>query len=259
MTSIIEKRRNIHLELQEQKAKNRQLRKELDRAVSLAGMGAAAAIIAHEINNLLTPIGNYAALALKYPEDRKLIEKALKQTYENCRHASGVVSAILSVASGQKQQKEKVNLAKLVDEVFRCICRDFSKDNIRTDINISPDLTINAVPSNIQQVLMNLIINARDSMLGKGGILSIRASKNENIITIEVKDSGSGIKKEYLTSIFEPFFSTKDKTAKSGSGLGLYLCKKVVDEHEGTISVESQPQVGTTFIITLPDESAETV
>ncbi len=256
MTSAIEKRRNLHLELQEQKAKAEQLTKELNKIASLANMGAATAIIAHEINNLLTPLGNYAALALKYPDDQELVKKALRQTYENSRQAGEVISAILNVANGQSQGKKLVNLKNLVDEVFRCICRDFSKDNINIAVDIPEELTVNVISPKLQQAIMNLILNARDAMLEKGGILAIKARKFENNVIIEIKDSGCGIKKEHLNNIFEPFFSTKvrtsDKTGGSGSGLGLYFCKKVIDEHNGTISVESEPQLGSAFTITLP-------
>lgn len=257
MTSAIEKRRSLHLELQEQKARNEQLKKELNGMASLANMGAATAIIAHEINNLLTPLGSYTALALKYPDDHNLVQKALRQAYENSKQACEVISAILTVANGQPQEKKQVNLRKLVDEVFRCICRDFSKDNINIVIDIPEDLTVNAMTAKLQQAIMNLILNARDAMLKKGGILAIKALKFEKNVIIDVKDSGCGIEKKHLSRIFEPFYSTKERSrdnmGNSGSGLGLYLCKKVVDEHGGTISIESEPQLGSAFTITLPE------
>lgn len=257
MTSIIEKRRNLHLELEKQKAETEKLNKELDGAAPLAGVGASVAMIAHEINNLLTPLGNYAALARKHPDDHELALKVLNRTCENCSKASEVLDAILAVANGRGQQKKRVNLRSMVDEVFRCICRDFSKDNIKVQIDIPDDLTVNVVPVKLQQVFMNLILNARDAMLGSGGKLSIRAKTSEQQIVIEVRDDGCGIEKQYLGKMFEPFFTTKkrqeDNMVKSGSGLGLYLCRRVIDEHGGTISVNSEPARGSTFTITLPE------
>jgi signal transduction histidine kinase len=258
LTSIIEKRRNLHLELKKQKAKTKKLGKELDGVAPLVGVGASMAMIAHEINNLLTPLGSYAALALKHSDDHELACKVLERTCENCKHASEVVQAILSVVNGRKQEKERVNLSRLVDKVFRCICRDLSKDNIRVEINIPDDLTVNVVPVKLQQVLMNLVLNAREAMLGSGGTLSIKAQTSKEQVTIEVRDSGCGIEKKYLTRMFEPFFTTKNgqgdnNMVQSGSGLGLYLCQRVIDEHGGTISVESEPDMGSTFIITLPE------
>ena len=101
---------------------------------------------------------------------------------------------------------------------------------------------------------MNLILNARDAMLAKGGTLKIKADQTKNQTTIEVTDTGCGIEPENLNRIFTPFFTTKSKedSQTTGSGLGLAFCKKIIDEHAGTITVESTPSKGTTFKITLP-------
>jgi len=102
---------------------------------------------------------------------------------------------------------------------------------------------------------MNLILNARDAMLGSGGILTIRAWEDSDCMRIEVQDSGEGIDSSDLDKIFEPFFTTKSKDSPApacGAGLGLAFCKKIVDSYNGSISVESKPMEGTAFIITLP-------
>ena len=166
---------------------------------------------------------------------------------------------MLAVADGQTQDKKNVRLIALVKEVFACLCRDFAKDGITVKIEIAEDLTVWGVPVQIQQVLMNLILNARDAMLPHGGVLTIKAQDTDAAVQIEVADTGCGIEGTDLERIFEPFFTSKtDKNSpskRSGSGLGLVFCKTVIDEHGGCISVESKPDEGTAFKITLPKPS----
>jgi len=136
------------------------------------------------------------------------------------------------------------------------LCRDFGKDGITVEIQIPRGLSIWAVPVQIQQVLMNLILNARDAMLPGGGTLTIRAADKIDTVHIEVSDTGCGIEPDDLANIFDSFFTTKnDEKASSencGSGLGLAFCKKVIEAHNGSISVESEPAMGSTFKISLP-------
>ena len=255
---LLEKRVCLHRKVEDHQQQADILKTQLNSLQGVANIGSATCMIAHEINNLLTPISSYAALALNNPEDKALATKALTKAMRNCERASKVMESILALANGQKQEKQSCNVASMVAEVFNCLCRDFSKDGITVNITIPKELTIIAVPVQIQQVLMNLILNARDAMLPGGGILSIKAFDTSESIFVEVSDSGCGIKPENLAKIFEPFFSTKKdgKTASqgSGSGLGLTFCKRIVDEHGGTISVESEITKGSKFIITLPKQ-----
>lgn len=213
-------------------------------------------MIAHEMNNLLTPLGNYATLAMKSPDDKALVEKALVKTAQSCERASKIMESLLAMADGKTQEKKNARLIALVEEIFTCLCRDFSKDGITVKIQIPEDLAVWVVPVQIQQVLMNLILNARDSMLPRGGILNIKAVESSDAVQIEVADTGCGIEPGDLQNIFESFFTTKidgnRPSRYSGSGLGLAFCKKIVDAHGGCISVESQPERGSTFTITLP-------
>jgi signal transduction histidine kinase len=228
---------------------------QMSQLEALANIGITTSMIAHEINNLLTPLANYAALALNNPEDIALSKKALVKTANNCKRATNIMQSILKVANGDNT-KHNTNLKLLVDDIFNCLCRDFSKDNIKVNIDIPGDLEIYAVPIDIQQVLMNLILNARDAMLSRGGSLTISARCDSQQIEIQVADTGSGIAFEDQVLIFDPFFSTKkndDNTSEmGGSGLGLAFCKKAVEEHNGQISVRSKMMEGTTFLITLP-------
>jgi signal transduction histidine kinase len=255
LASVIEKRVSLHKQLQKQQDENTALKSQVSRLQALANIGTATCMIAHEINNLLTPSENYAALALKNPDDKALAEKALQKTVQNCKQASKIMESILAVANGEAEEKKEVLLSTLVEEVFQCLCRDFAKDMITVKIQIPQDLKVWAVPVQIQQVLMNLVLNAREAMLN-GGVLTIEAHPTADSVKIEVRDTGCGIVADDLKNIFEPFFTTKrNKEPRSphcGSGLGLAFCKEIVGAHGGCISAESKPDIGTSFKITLP-------
>jgi len=256
LTRIIEKRLSLHKSLACQQQQNNTLKFQVSQLQALANIGVNTCMIAHEINNLLTPLSSYAALALQNPHDKALAEKSLQKTARNCERAIKVMASILAVANGETQEKKKVLLDTLVEEIFLCLCRDFAKDSIELNIQIPDNLTVRCIPVEIQQVLMNLILNARDAMLPHGGILTIKAHDNPDEVRISVCDTGCGIEPDLLNKIFEPFFTTKaDKkipSQASGSGLGLAFCKKVIEAHDGSITVESRLAKETTFEITLP-------
>lgn len=256
MASIIEKRLSLHKRLANQQQQNDILKSQITQLQALANIGTATCMIAHEINNLLTPLASYASVALNNPDDKALTEKALQKTARNCQRASEIMESILSLANGETQQKKNVRLLDAVEEIFACLCRDFAKDSITVEIGIPEDLAVWAVPVQIQQVLMNLILNARDAMLPRGGILTIKAKDTIDAVLIEVRDTGCGIEPADLKRIFEPFFTTKaDKKSpsqRSCFGVGLAFCKSIIDAHKGCISVESEPGKETTFKIILP-------
>ena len=256
MTRIIEKRRSLHKHVVSQQQQNNVLKSQITQLQAFANIGTATCMIAHEINNLLTPLGSYAALALNNPNDKPLAEKALKRAVRNCERASKIMESMLAVANGQTQQKKNTRLIILLEEIFSCLCRDFTKDGITVNIQIPPALTVWAVPVQIQQVLMNLILNARNAMLPAGGTLTIKAQDITDAVQIEVIDTGCGVEPADLKNIFEPFFTAKagkkPSNKHAGSGLGLAFCRKIVDAHDGCISVESKQDEGTTFKITLP-------
>jgi len=259
LTRIIEKRLSLHKHLADQRQRNDTLKSQMTQLQALANIGTATYMVAHEINNLLTPLANFATLALNNPDDKLLSEKALRKAVQNCERASEIMESMLAVANGETQQKKNTRLIVLVEDIFNCLCRDFSKDGITVDVQVPDDLTVLAVPVQIQQVLMNLILNAREAMLPRGGVLTIKAEETTDAIQIELADTGCGIEPADLERIFEPFFTTKvDKKSpsqRSGSGLGLVFVKKIIDAHGGSISVESKPARGSTFKITLPKKS----
>ena len=257
MAGILEKRTTLHRQLADQQTTNNQLQSQIEQLQALANLGMISAMVAHEINNILTPLGNYAQLAIQNPDDEALIFKALRKTAANSKRASKILESILAMAASPDLAKDDHKLKALLDDVFAALARDFARDNIKVSVHIPEDLTVRTQPVCLQQVLMNLILNAREAMLAKGGELIISAEQSHDSVIIDVTDTGCGIEPENLAKIFQPFFTTKDAKSKSqrpGAGLGLAFCKKVVDGHNGLISVESKLGCKTTFKIILPKD-----
>lgn len=256
MASIIDKRLALHQRLAKREQEYTALKSQNVQLQALANLGSATSMIAHEINNLLTPLANYAALAAKNPQDDELVAKVLDKTVRNCERAAKIMNSMLAIANGQTQDKRRVPLRALVDEVFTCLCRDFHKDSIVVEVDVPETLEVVCVPVQIQQVFMNLILNARDAMLPGGGLLKISATQDDRHVDITVADTGKGIADEHIERIFEPFFTTKvtqgEPSSDSGSGVGLAFCRRVLDAHGGSIVAESQSGRGSTFHVRLP-------
>jgi len=154
LASIIDKRLGLHQRLAEQEQENDALKSQNTQLQALANLGSATSMIAHEINNLLTPLATYAALAVRNSEDRQLVDKVLEKTVRNCERASKIMTSMLAVANGQAQDTETVRVGALIDEVFTSLCRDFAKDGITVTTDVPDDLEVPCVPVQIQQMLM---------------------------------------------------------------------------------------------------------
>lgn len=235
------------------------LREQLTETQRLATIGTIAAVIAHEFNNLLTPIVSYSQYALQSAQsdspDMELISKALSKAFASSEKAGKICAAMLALARGESSFGP-IPVQKLVDETLTVLARDPQKDGIALRIQIQGEIVVQGDPVQLEQVLLNLLINARQAMIGKGGSLTVKAAPIEgDQIKIQVIDTGPGIPDNLLPKIFQPFFTTKG-TARNeetrGTGLGLAICKEIVEHHKGRITVESQVGRGTTFNVFLP-------
>jgi signal transduction histidine kinase len=236
------------------------LREQLTESQRLATIGTIAAVIAHEFNNLLTPIVSYSQYALQSAEsdkpDMELIKKALGKAFQSSDKAGKICASMLSLARGESTFGP-VAIQKAIDEVLLVLARDPQKDGIALRVQVQPDLFVAGDPVQLEQVLLNLMINARQAMLGKGGSLTVKAAMCEGQpeLKIQVIDTGPGIPEKLVGKIFQPFFTTKGTAKKGeskGTGLGLAICKEIVEHHRGRIEVESVMGRGTTFNIYLP-------
>jgi signal transduction histidine kinase len=236
------------------------LREQLTEMQRLATIGTIAAVIAHEFNNLLTPIVSYSQYALKSAEqpqpDMELIKKALTKAFASSDKAGKICASLLGLARGEPRLGT-VNVNHLVQETLSVLARDPQKDGIALRVQIEADLAVRGDAVQLEQVLLNLLINARQAMLGKGGSLTIKAAgvPEEGRARIQVTDTGAGIPAKLMEKIFQPFFTTKGTARRGemrGSGLGLAICKEIVEHHDGKIEVTSEVNKGTTFTILLP-------
>ncbi len=261
MAEILSRRQTLHRSLECVVNQNKQLRSEMVQMQALANLGLVSAMIAHEMNNILTPLGNYAQLAMNNPADKALTDKVLSKTVLNSGRAGRILKSMLAMANGRGCEKQFCNLKELTEVVFACIGRDFAKEGIRVIIEIDSGAEVWAEAVAMEQVLMNLILNAREAMSGRGsrgsrgGILTISAGQDDSSAWLTVSDMGCGIAPGDMGRVFEPFFTTGTDNLQSerhGAGLGLAFCKRVVEDHDGAIRVESEYGKGTTFTVRLP-------
>lgn len=252
---VLDTRQSVHRQLAQAEQENCQLQEQLRQAQCLSGLGMAWAVTAHEVNNLLTPMTNYARLALQYPEDAALAKKALEKAVFLGQRAGEILEKIMAMAAGKALEKTRIAVDTLLDDVLLCIGRDFAKDGIRVVRDCPAEITVWGDRVMLCQILMNLVLNARRVMLSQGGELRFCARSTPHGTQIEIADTGCGMTPEVLAHIFEPFYTTVDKNKNhDGNGLGLVFCQQIVEAHDGSIQVESNPGQGTTFRILLPHD-----
>ncbi len=231
-----------------------QMKLQLRQAQKLASIGTTAAMIAHEFNNLLTPVVAYARQALD-TQDPALMKLALTKTLERTDVLRQMADRVVGFARNPEDAIRAVNVLDVVTRAIGCLGRDLARDNIAQNLQIDSGLTVRANDNQLLQVFFNLILNARQAMLGRRGRLTVDAIRRGDQVEINVRDTGSGIDPKHLPRIFEPFFSTKQyegKTDRRGLGLGLSITRDLIREFGGGITVQSQLNTGTTFTITLP-------
>ena len=211
------------------------------------------AMVVHEFNNILTPIVNYAQLAGEKPE---MTAKALACTLSGGKRATDICEAILGMTRRTTDEIQSFLLRDIIDETLTGMGRDLEHDGIDLVINVPDDMTINARRIELQQVVLNLLLNARQAVLGRPTPrrIEVSARSEPHDVLLEVCDNGIGISVKNIDRIFEPFFTTSKGGANCspGSGLGLSVCREIIQSMNGHISVHSTEGTGTTFSLRLP-------
>ncbi|TVQ32772.1 MAG: sensor histidine kinase [Phycisphaeraceae bacterium] len=268
--------------LSEMERRIAELEDELIGAQRLASLGTLAGAIAHEVNNILTPVLSYARMAQAAPDDLELGRKAIEKAELGALRATKVASAILGCLVDGREDQACVKQA--VEQAIACLVREPHRDGIELTVQVEEDC-IAAIPeAALQQVLLNLLLNATKALRSVGGgRLHIRAHRSTwntgdgpplESIEIAVRDSGPGIPRAVRDHLFEPLGRgvSRVRTARSASdqsqqaprsgsgggggvggvGLGLAICRRLVESAGGRITVQSGPGEGATFTITLP-------
>jgi signal transduction histidine kinase len=230
------------------------LRQQLLQAQRLSSVGELASSVAHEFNNILTAIINYAKMGMRSTDPAGQAQ-AFERILRGGQRAATIVHGMLGFARNNATRRERTSLAALIDEVLILTEKDLSKHRVQVEKRYHSQPEVECVAGQIEQIILNLVINARQAM-PHGGRLKIELRENAERDTAEIAiaDTGNGIAPEHLRQIFEPFFTTKqpDSYGRGGTGLGLSVCRQIIEQHHGRIRVESVVGKGSTFTLKLP-------
>jgi signal transduction histidine kinase len=229
------------------------LEEQLQISEKMASIGLLAAGVAHEVNTPLTGISSFTQMLLEGadPDDprTRLLEKIERQTFRAAKIVNGLLTLARPAASAGGD-RGAVDLNVVVNDVLSLLEHQFElhRVKIRRELSLAAVLVV-GMEHKLQQVFLNLFLNARDAM-PRGGWLTIASRIEGDRAIVEVADTGSGIPSEYIARIYDPFFTTK--AIGQGTGLGLSITYGIVREHDGAIDCESAVGQGTRFTVTLP-------
>lgn len=228
---------------------------ELRRAQSMAALGELASTTTHEFNNVLTTILNYAKMGLRHT-DEATRTRALEKILGAAQRANKITNSVLGMAGNRGTDPAPTDLLELVDETLVLMERELMKYRVAVNKNYAEVPKAMIVGNQIQQVLLNLLTNARQAM-PEGGSLTIALTHDAKSgkVDLTVRDTGSGIPADKLPQIFDRGFTTKsgpDASGKGGAGVGLSACKEIIENLGGRIRVESSEGRGTAFTLRLP-------
>jgi len=231
------------------------LREQLAQAQRLTAIGELASTTTHEFNNVLMTIINYAKMGMRHKDDATR-NKAFDKILAAGNRAAKITNTVLGMARNRSGGQEPTDLTEVVEASLLLLEREMNKYRIRVEKQFAavPEAMVNG--NQIQQVLLNLLINARQAMPNGGRVLVKLAHDAEaGTVDLIVRDYGCGIPAEKLPSIFDSFYTTKDgpdQSGKGGTGLGLSMCKNIIEAHRGRIRVDSTVGKGTAFMLKLP-------
>jgi two-component system NtrC family sensor kinase len=237
--------------------------RQLYHSDKLASVGRLAAGVAHEINNPLTAVLTYSSYLHKRLTDRPEMKEDLEVIVRETKRCREIVKGLLDFARQSTPEKRPIDVNEIVRRAVRILQNQFALHHIELEQNLPPNLPpVSADASQMQQVLVNLFMNADDAIGEKGGRITVTtavahadATKGSSLspanqyVQIKVRDTGCGIPPGNVSKIFEPFFTTK---GQKGNGLGLAMVWGIIEKHDGLITVESEPGKGTAFNILLP-------
>ena len=231
-----------------------ELERRLVQADKLSSIGLLAAGVAHEVNTPLAVISTYAQMLAKQisgdAEKAPLLEKIARQTFR----ASEIVNSLLNFSRTSPTEFVSVDLNKVLRETLTLVEHQLAQAGVEIKLGLDENLPrIKGNPGKLQQVFLNLLLNARDAM-GSGGVLTVSTTSSAGSVKAAVADTGDGIARENLARIFDPFFTTK--AARKGTGLGLSVSYGIVREHGGDIEVESEMRAGTRFELSFPEAAS---
>lgn len=240
---------------EEIKALNTRLVQELAQKERLASLGQASAEFVHDLGNPLTIVWGYVQLLAKKLEQKgegnETSAKELNIIEQNVRLCRELVTMWQSYGSMDASPAEPVSVSKLVRDVVQGVGSIAAQSDVELICNVADDpCTLPGNSVQLTRAIQNVVINAMQAAAEKKGKVTVSCTRKDFYVDVRVEDTGEGMPPERIAKIFDPYFTTKQ--GKSGTGLGLYITKKVVEDHNGSIKVESTPDTGTSFTIRLP-------
>ncbi|MFN2507221.1 MAG: sensor histidine kinase [Chthoniobacterales bacterium] len=238
---------------------NNRLLKELAQKERLASLGQASAEFVHDLGNPLTIVWGYVQLLAKKLEQAEKGEspanvtsaKELNIIEQNVRLCRELLTMWQSYGSVEAAPHKPISVSHIVVEVVKGAESIAAQNGVALTVDHCDDAcTLLGDPVQIKRAIQNVVVNAIQASAEKKGSVAVTCARKDFYVDVRIGDTGSGIAPAQLSKIFEPYFTTRQ--AKSGTGLGLYITKKVVEDHSGSIKVDSTPNVGTTFTIRLP-------
>jgi two-component system cell cycle sensor histidine kinase/response regulator CckA len=255
--------------LREDITERKRLEEELRQSQKMESLGEIAGGIAHDFNNLLAVINGYAELTTLHPNDPSLLQKSLREIKRASQRATGLVRQILTFSRKAQVHFAPVDLNQLIRDLSALLAETFPRKVSFNFALVDGLPTLMADQNQLQQVVLNLFVNARDAM-PDGGTISVttslisgdavkhsEADRSKSYVCLQVSDTGVGMPPEVKARIFEPFFTTK--LGSGGTGLGLAVVYGIITSHHGFIDVESSPGAGSTFKIVMPASGAGAV
>ena len=249
---------NIEAQVKQRTEELLKVQKQLVQAEKMATVGTLAGGVAHEINNPLTAIltNTQMLLAIRNTLDQDC-EESLLLIEEATKRCRTIVQKLMSYAQKPQQaaQLQEIDLMTLVKNVTSLLEYQLNQENIKITIDAisAENYLVSANPAELEQVLTNIILNARDAIrqVKQAGKINVSFSKRNGRVKLEIKDDGIGIYPAAITKVFDPFFTTKE--VGKGTGLGLAICQSIIEKHKGVISVQSEPDKGSTFYVELAE------
>jgi two-component system NtrC family sensor kinase len=234
-----------------------QMEAQLTQSEKLSSIGLLAAGVAHEVNTPLAVISSYTQMLSKQLRDDTRLLPVLEKITQQTFRASEIVNGLLNFSRTSGAEFVRIDLNQLLHDSAILLDHQFKTARIRVEQDLAPSLSlVQGNQGKLQQVILNLMLNAKDAMHGlSNGLLRVRTFNASNMVVVEIEDCGSGIEPEHLHRIFDPFFTTKTNPQAGqhkGTGLGLAITYGILQEHGGKIKVTSAPGEGTTFRLEIP-------
>ncbi|MBN2474362.1 MAG: sensor histidine kinase [Pirellulales bacterium] len=237
------------------------LKQQLAQAQRLTALGELVSTTTHEFNNVLMTIINYAKMGMRH-KDTATRDKCFDKIFAAGSRAAKITNTVLGMARNRSAGQEPTDLTQLVGNTLILLEREMNKYRVTVEKKFQPIPEAHVNGNQIQQVLLNLLINARQAM-PRGGRLLIKLTHDveNDMIDLLVRDYGCGIPPDKLPRIFDSFYTSKsgpDESGKGGTGLGLSMCREIIEAHQGRIRVDSTVGRGTAFTLKLPTVSKAT-